>query len=107
MIMRIIHFLKLSDRLVLLLVILSILGGSCDTKRARPTSNSSKELRIVSLAPSLSKDLELLGVSESIVGVTNYCEIGLHNEDLIVGNTIDINIEKVLLLNPVLDISEI
>ncbi len=58
------------------------------------------DLRIISLAPSITKDLELLGLSENIVGATSFCEISKKDKSLIVGSAVEINMEKVLLLKP-------
>lgn len=57
-------------------------------------------MRIVSLAPSITKDLVQLGMSSAIVGATSYCDITQQNKELIVGSAIDVNVEKVLLLRP-------
>lgn len=57
-------------------------------------------IRIVSLVPSVTKELMSLNMAENIVGATSYCEISSTNKKLIVGNAIDVNIEKILLLKP-------
>jgi iron complex transport system substrate-binding protein len=57
-------------------------------------------LKIVSLVPSITKELITLNISDNIVGATSYCEITKTNKKLIVGNAIDVNIEKILLLKP-------
>jgi iron complex transport system substrate-binding protein len=58
------------------------------------------EIRIVSLAPSITRELVDLGLKDHIVGATSYCDISADNKDLIVGSAITVNIERVLLLKP-------
>jgi len=57
-------------------------------------------MRIISLVPSFTKDIERLGMKDHIVGATSYCEISKENKDLIVGSVIDVNEEKIMLLKP-------
>ena len=59
-----------------------------------------KGVRIVSLAPSLTKELVSLDLKNNIVGATSYCDISASNKDLIVGSATTVNIEKILLLKP-------
>lgn len=56
--------------------------------------------RIISLAPSLTHDLVLMGVQDQIVGITNYCENNEDNSIPIVASAIDVNIERVVSLKP-------
>jgi len=50
--------------------------------------------------PSITEELATLGMSDYIVGATSYCNITKTNKKLIIGNAIDVNIEKILLLKP-------
>lgn len=61
---------------------------------------SQNKLRIISLAPSLTHDLILMGVQDQIVGITNYCENNAAKSISIVASAIDVNIERVVSLNP-------
>jgi ABC-type Fe3+-hydroxamate transport system substrate-binding protein len=57
--------------------------------------------RIISFAPALTESLYVLGVGERLKGCTTYCkkpEEAKHKEK--VGNLVEINVEKVLLLKP-------
>jgi iron complex transport system substrate-binding protein len=57
--------------------------------------------RIISLAPALTESLYVLGVGDRLEGCTTYCkkpEAATHKEK--VGNLVEINVEKVLLLKP-------
>lgn len=56
--------------------------------------------RIISLAPSLTKNLYLLDAGDLLVGCTNYCQLqsGTHAE--VVANALDVNFEKAVLLKP-------
>lgn len=56
--------------------------------------------RIISLAPSLTKNLYYLKVNHHLVGCTNYCEIAKNDSKEIVASAIKVNIEKVLSLHP-------
>jgi iron complex transport system substrate-binding protein len=57
--------------------------------------------RIISFAPALTESVYVLGVGERLKGCTTYCkkpEEAKHKEK--VGNLVEINVEKVLLLKP-------
>jgi ABC-type Fe3+-hydroxamate transport system substrate-binding protein len=55
--------------------------------------------RIVSLGPSISAQLDLLGESERLVGRTNYCSDKYSTCDK-VGSLLELNTEKIVTLNP-------
>src|SRR3989339_752930 len=61
---------------------------------------SQNKLRIISLAPSLTHDLILMGIQDQIVGITNYCENNTAKSIPIIASAIDVNIERVVSLNP-------
>ena len=81
-----------------IIILFSILFSACNTTVKKTISNNN--LKIVSLAPSITKELQTLGLTKSIVGATSYCEITKTNKELIIGSTTNINIEKILLLKP-------
>lgn len=56
--------------------------------------------RIISLAPSLTKNLYLLHAGDLLVGCTNYCHLqsGTHAE--VVASALQVNFEKAVLLKP-------
>lgn len=56
--------------------------------------------RIISLAPSLTKNMYYLGNQDKLIGCTNYCEIAKNDNKEIVASAVKVNIEKVLSLNP-------
>ncbi len=56
--------------------------------------------RIISLAPSLTKELVLLGLEDRIIGITNYCFIPNKENYQIVASAVDVNLEKVITLKP-------
>ncbi|MBW2039059.1 MAG: ABC transporter substrate-binding protein [Deltaproteobacteria bacterium] len=57
--------------------------------------------RIVSLVPTLTEELYLLGVGDRVVGVTIYCQRPPEAQSKQkVGTVIDVNVEKVLSLSP-------
>ncbi|NPA36984.1 MAG: ABC transporter substrate-binding protein [Chlorobi bacterium] len=80
--------------LVFLITLFSCVNSNSNYKR------DVNDLRIISLVPSLTKELESLGLTENIVGATSYCDITKNNKDLIVGSAVKVNMEKVLLLKP-------
>jgi iron complex transport system substrate-binding protein len=56
--------------------------------------------RIISLAPSLTKNLALLGSEELLVGCTNYCTLQGNTQAEVVANAVQVNYEKIVLLRP-------
>ncbi len=56
--------------------------------------------RVISLAPSITENIYLLGAQDKLVGCTSYCTPAVNDGKEQVGSTIDINIEKVLMLKP-------
>jgi len=56
--------------------------------------------RIVSLAPSLTKNIYYLNAQEQLVGCTSYCTEALAENKEVVGSAVKINIEKLLSLKP-------
>ncbi|UOD33871.1 ABC transporter substrate-binding protein [Deferribacteraceae bacterium V6Fe1] len=59
-------------------------------------------LKIVSLTPSVTKQLIVLGLKDSIVGCTSYCPLAgdKSSSAVVVGTVSDINIETILKLKP-------
>ncbi len=56
--------------------------------------------RIVSLAPSLTKNLYLLGVEDLLVGCTSFCTLQQPEDAQVVASAVQVNIERALLLKP-------
>ncbi len=56
--------------------------------------------RIISLAPSLTKNLYLLEAEELLVGCTNYCTLQSETDADIVASAIQVNYEKAVMLKP-------
>lgn len=56
--------------------------------------------RVISLAPSITENIYLLGAQDKLVGCTSYCTPAINDGKEQVGSTIDINMEKVLMLKP-------
>lgn len=56
--------------------------------------------RIISLAPSLTKNLGLLEAENLLVGCTNYCSLQSNTYAEIVANAVQVNYEKIVLLKP-------
>lgn len=83
-----------------LFIIAAILVISCNNSSDKNKDIIENGIRIVSLAPSVTKELESLNMTGNIVGATSYCSISKKNKELIVGTATEVNIEKILLLNP-------
>lgn len=56
--------------------------------------------RIVSLAPSITENLYLIGAESKLAGCTSYCTLAVNDGVQQIGSTIDVNIEKILSLKP-------
>jgi iron complex transport system substrate-binding protein len=56
--------------------------------------------RVISLAPSITENIYLLGAQNKLVGCTSYCTPAVNDGKEQVGSTIDINMEKILMLKP-------
>lgn len=81
-------------------MVIVLLLVSCNNKKYDKYQNEDDVIRIVSLAPSITRELIDLGLKDNIVGATSYCEVSESNNDLVIGSAITVNIEKVLLLKP-------
>ena len=56
--------------------------------------------RVVSLAPSITENIYLIGAQSKLVGCTSYCTQAVNDGVDQVGSTIDVNIEKLFSLKP-------
>lgn len=56
--------------------------------------------RIISLAPSLTKNLYLLEAEELLVGCTNYCHLQSETDAEVVASAVQVNYEKAVVLKP-------
>jgi len=84
---------------IILAIFLFAILFSCTTQTKKNRDHNTG-LRIVSLAPSITREVEELGMADHIVGATSYCDITKNNKDLIIGDAINVNVEKILLLKP-------
>ncbi len=83
-----------------IILTLLLIAFACSLPAGKTKKEQKEGIRIVSLAPSITKELEELGMAGHIVGATSYCDITRNNKDLIIGDAINVNTEKVLLLKP-------
>jgi ABC-type Fe3+-hydroxamate transport system substrate-binding protein len=60
----------------------------------------SAQVRIVSLAPSITQNIQLLGKESTIIGCTSYCPLSAQSKAQVVASAIDANIEKIISLKP-------
>uniref|UniRef100_UPI003216CEB8 ABC transporter substrate-binding protein n=1 Tax=uncultured Draconibacterium sp. TaxID=1573823 RepID=UPI003216CEB8 len=56
--------------------------------------------RIVSLTPSITENIYLIGAQEKLVGCTSYCAQAVKDGVQQVGSTVEVNVEKVLAQKP-------
>lgn len=56
--------------------------------------------RVISLAPSITENIYLLGAQDKLVGCTSYCTQAVADGIEQIGSTLDVNIEKLLMLKP-------
>ncbi len=63
-------------------------------------SYSQQVKRIVSLAPSITENIYLIGAQDKLVGCTSFCTQAIADGKEQVGSTVDVNMEKILKLKP-------
>jgi iron complex transport system substrate-binding protein len=92
-------FYSINLRVRLWLIALWLFVGFCTTLHA--TSQDSYPHRIISLGPTITEKLFMLGVEDRVVGVTIYCrrppEAALKEK---VGNVTHVSVEKIIRLKP-------
>ncbi|MBN2807299.1 MAG: ABC transporter substrate-binding protein [Prolixibacteraceae bacterium] len=59
-----------------------------------------KVQRVVSLAPSLTKNLYYLGAQDQLIGCTSYCTEALADHKTVIASAIKVNLEKTVSLHP-------
>ncbi|MCK5730897.1 MAG: ABC transporter substrate-binding protein [Draconibacterium sp.] len=74
--------------MIFLFVLISILGFSQNT------------LKVISLAPSITENIYLLGAENKLVGCTSYCTQAIFDGVEQIGSTIDVNVEKIFAMQP-------
>ncbi len=73
---------------------------SCNENNDDTQDEYKDDLRIVSLVPSITKELQLLGVEDAIVGHTTYCPEDILKNSEIVASATEANVEKITALKP-------
>ncbi len=86
------------NRIWILFFIGLCLCGGCDQKDQTPRK-AKGSLRVVTLAPAVSRMLIDLSLADAVVGVSDYDATAIGHLP-VVGNYLDINSERVLALNP-------
>ena len=76
-----------------LILIFFFLSGSI-------SGSSQKVHRVISLAPSITETIYLVGAQNNLVGCTSFCSPAVNDGKEQIGNAVDINIEKILMLKP-------
>lgn len=99
----------MNKRIVIVIVVIlgcfniagGLIGGEAGLKKHLPLDSSRYPKRMISLIPSVTEELYLLGVEKNLIGCTTYCvrpEEAKNKER--VGNNLVINIERVVRLKP-------
>jgi iron complex transport system substrate-binding protein len=61
---------------------------------------SQKAERVVSLTPSITENIYLIGAESQLVGCTSYCNLAVNDGIAQVGSAVNINVEMVLAMQP-------
>jgi len=87
--------------IIFLGIAILIITASCNQNgQQTKEKNNPDSLQIVTLTPSITKQLLLLGVEDYVIGHTSYCPSeNLDNSELVASAT-EVNIEKIAVLNP-------
>ncbi|QIA09004.1 ABC transporter substrate-binding protein [Draconibacterium halophilum] len=56
--------------------------------------------RVISLAPSITENIYLVGGKDKLVGCTSYCTLAVEDGVEQIGSTVDVNVEKIFALKP-------
>jgi ABC-type Fe3+-hydroxamate transport system substrate-binding protein len=83
--------LSLSLYLFLMILFFSVVSLTCFSQNAK---------RVISLAPSITENLYLIGAQNKLVGCTSFCTLAIADGKEQIGSTVDVNIEKILMLQP-------
>lgn len=75
-------------KLVLIFMLFTLLGNTQQVKR------------IISLTPSITENIYLIGAQDKLVGCTTYCTQAVADGVQQVGSTVNVNVEKVFALQP-------
>ena len=87
-------------RKLLFVIFATSLFYACNNTEPKHEAKENDKLKIISLAPSVTKEILSLGLADQIVGATSYCSISSEKEELIIGTATDVNLEKILILKP-------
>ena len=78
-----------------------IVTASCQhSSQQAKEQNKSDSLQIVTLTPSITKQLLLLGVEDYVIGHTSYCPSEKLDNSELVASATEVNIEKIAVLEP-------
>lgn len=61
---------------------------------------SQKVNKVISLAPSITENIYLLGAEDKLVGCTSYCTLAVADGVELIGSTVDVNVEKIFAMQP-------
>jgi len=81
-------------------IIFLLLIACNKSQKIKDSKYDNSNIRIISLAPSITRELVELNQTNNLVGISSYCFIADSLKHLVLGNLIELNIEKILLLKP-------
>jgi iron complex transport system substrate-binding protein len=84
---------------VIFILCFVLVFSACQSPQEKQVQQA-HSLRIISLAPSVTRELQYLGLTDNIVGATSYCDISQESPHLIIGTATEVNLEKIFLLKP-------
>lgn len=81
-------------------MIRKIILGLCFVSYISLQALAQKVERVVSLTPSITENIYLIGAKNKLVGCTSYCKVAVDDGVQQVGSAVNVNVEKVFSLRP-------
>ena len=78
----------ISFKVILILLVITFSGYTQESKR------------VISLTPSITENIYLIGAQNKLVGCTSYCSLAVEDGVEQIGSAVEVNVEKILTLKP-------
>jgi iron complex transport system substrate-binding protein len=83
------------------MLVFTLFAGSCKHEGEKKNADlQSQKIKIVSLTPSITKQLNLLKVYDQVVGHTSHCQSDSLKNSHLVSTGMEVNVEKIATLKP-------
>src|SRR6056297_289820 len=83
------------------MLVFALFAGSCKHEEKKKNADiQSQKIKIVSLTPSITKQLNLLEVYDQVVGHTSHCQSDSLKNSHLVSTGMEVNVEKIATLKP-------